>query len=149
MQFLLSHLWLPWLISIILMLAAFAVLRIRDTFQVLCIAAVVEAIPVTGLWCTGNGHLLFGGMIAALCLLPEAAAVLCFRKAVRAGNAPFKGCGIAAGILAVLCAVYCIVTYSGDMLQTVLMFGCLTGLLSIAYVLAWLGAFADGMCSTS
>ena len=68
MLFLLSNLWLLYLISLVLM---FVVILIVDHggIDALIAAAVLELIPILGLWCTRSGYMVPAVVIAVLCCI--------------------------------------------------------------------------------
>lgn len=145
MLFLFSHLWLPYVLSLALILIA--LLFGLGSPEVLLYAAVGNLIPLLGLWCIRSGYMLPAVIIAVLCCAVLFAAAWGFRKAAACCDRKMTACGALSVVIAVIITVLCCFSSGGQIMQTVLAVCCLSGMLSVVYILWWLSEFGKGMGS--
>ena len=145
MPFLLSHIWLPYLLALALIFLAFFFKL--GSIEVLLYAALLNLIPVLGLWCIRRGYLIPAVIIAILCCAVLLFALWGIREAVIAYDKKMKAAGAVIGLIAVISTVLCCISSAGQTLQTVLAVCCLFGMLSVVYIFWWFSEFGKGMGS--
>lgn len=156
MAYLISHLWLLYLLSLILAGIAYAVIDISDLsigdFLLSAIyAAIPELIALSGIYFYRKGYIIPTVIVAVLCCIAAAAAVLLFfvtRRSLTYDHIPSKVCGISAAILGVVSCILCGISYAGNTTQIILTSCCLCGMISVAYMVGYLTAFGKGMGGT-
>lgn len=155
MAYLISHLWLLYLFSLILAGIAYAVIDISDLdagdiFLSAIYAAIPELIAISGIYFYRKGYIIPTVIVAVLCCIAAAAAVLLFfvtRRSRTYDHIPSTVCGISAAILGVVSCILCGVTFAGNTTQLILTSCCLCGMISVAYMVGYLTAFGKGMGS--
>ena len=153
MAYIISHLWLLYLLSLALAGIAYIVIDIPDLEPACCFvsafyAAVPDLIAVSGLWFFNKGYNVPAIIVAILCCIAVAAAVFIFladSKSHTYGYLPSKIAGIAAGILGVVSVVFCSISFTGSIPQIILTSCCLCGMISAAYITGYLTALGKGM----
>ncbi len=145
MSFLLSHIWLPYLLALALIFLAF--FFDLGGIEVLLYTAVVNLIPVLGLWCIRRGYMIPAVIIAILCCAVLLLAAWGIREAVKAYDKKMKAAGAVIGLIAVISTILCCISSSGQILQTVLAVCCLFGMLGVVYIFWWFSEFGKGMGS--
>ena len=148
MTYLVSHLWLLYLLSILLAGIVLAVIDKPgvDMLTSAAYAAIPDLIALSGLWCFQKGHMLPAVIVAVLCCVVVAAAIWLFWVgSIRHDHLPSKLAGIAAGILCIMAVVLCCVSFAGDLPKILLTSCCLCGMVGVAYSCGYLTAFARGM----
>lgn len=145
MSFLLSHIWLPYLLALALIFLAF--FFDLGGIEVLLYTAVVNLIPVLGLWCIRRGYMIPAVIIAILCCAVLLLAAWGIREAVKAYDKKMKAAGAVIGLIAVISTILCCISSSGQILQTVLAVCCLFGMLGVVYMFWWFSEFGKGMGS--
>ena len=145
MSFLLSHIWLPYLLALALIFLAF--FFDLGGIEVLLYTAVVNLIPVLGLWCIRRGYMIPAVIIAILCCAVLLLAAWGIREAVKAYDKKMKAAGAVIGLIAVISTILCCISSSGQILQTVLAVCCLFGMLGLVYIFWWFSEFGKGMGS--
>ena len=145
MLFLFSHLWLPYVLSLALILIA--LLFGLGSPEVLLYAAIGNLVPLLGLWCIRSGYMLPAVIIAVLCCAVLFAAAWGFRKAAACCDRKMTACGALLVVIAVIITVLCCFSSGGQIMQTVLAVCCLSGMLSVVYILWQLSEFGKGMGS--
>lgn len=145
MSFLLSHIWLPYLLALALIFLAFFL--DLGGIEVLLYTAVVNLIPVLGLWCIRRGYMIPAVIIAILCCAVLLLAAWGIREAVKAYDKKMKAAGAVIGLIAVISTILCCISSSGQILQTVLAVCCLFGMLGVVYIFWWFSKFGKGMGS--
>ena len=145
MPFLLSHIWLPYLLALALIFLAFFFKL--GSIEVLLYAALLNLIPVLGLWCICRGYWIPAVIIAILCCAVLLLAAWGVREAVKAYDKKMKAAGAVIGLIAVISTVLCCISSAGQTLQTVLAVCCLFGMLSVVYIFWWFSEFGKGMGS--
>ena len=145
MPFLLSHIWLPYLLALALIFLAF--FFDLGSIEILLYTAVVNLIPLLGLWCIRRGYLIPAVIIAILCCAVLLFALWGIREAVIAYDKKMKAAGAVIGLIAVIRTVLCCISSAGQTLQTVLAVCCLFGMLSVVYIFWWFSEFGKGMGS--
>ena len=156
MTFLVSHLWLLYLLSLILAGIAYAVIDISDPdagdFIISAIyAAIPELIALSGIFFYRKGYMLPSVIVAVLCCIAAAAAVLLFFATAKSStytHIPSIVTGIIAGILGVVSCILCSISFAGNTTQIILTSCCLCGMISVAYITGYLTAFGKGMSSS-
>ncbi|WP_303836695.1 hypothetical protein [Ruminococcus flavefaciens] len=155
MAYLISHLWLLYLLSLILAGVAYAVIDISDLdagdFILSAIYAVIpELIAISGIYFYRKGYIIPAVIVAVLCCIAAAAAVLLFfvtAKSNTYAHIPSIITGIISGILGVVSCILCRISFAGNTTQIILTSCCLCGMISIAYMVGYLTAFGKGMSS--
>ena len=155
MAYLVSHLWLLYLFSLILAGIAYAVIDISDLdagdiLLSAIYAAIPELIAISGIYFYRKGYIIPTVIVAVLCCIAAAAAVLLFfvtRRSRTYDHIPSKVCGIGAAILGAASCILCGVTFAGNTTQIILTSCCLCGMISVAYMVGYLTAFGKGMGS--
>lgn len=145
MSFLLSHIWLPYLLALALIFLAF--FFDLGGIEVLLYAALLNLIPVLGLWCIRRGYMIPAVIIAILCCAVLLLAAWSIREAVKAYDKKMKAAGAVIGLIAVISTILCCISSSGQILQTVLAVCCLFGMLGVVYIFWWFSEFGKGMGS--
>ena len=145
MSFLLSHIWLPYLLALALIFLAF--FFDLGGIEVLLYAALLNLIPVLGLWCIRRGYMIPAVIIAILCCAVLLLAAWGIREAVKAYDKKMKAAGAVIGLIAVISTILCCISSSGQILQTVLAVCCLFGMLGVVYIFWWFSEFGKGMGS--
>lgn len=153
MAYLVSHLWLLYLLSLILAGIAYAVIDISDfdagDFILSAIyAAIPELIALSGLLLFRKGYIIPAVIAAVLCCITAAAAVLLFfvtAKSSTYAHIPSIITGIISGILGVVSCILCRISFAGNTTQIILTSCCLCGMISVAYMAGYLTAFGKGM----
>ncbi len=145
MLFLLSHIWLPYVLALALIFLAF--FFDLGGIEVLLYTAVVNLVPVLGLRCIRQGYMIPAVIIAILCCAVLLFALWGIREAVIAYDKKMKAAGAVIGLIAVISTVLCCISSAGQILQTVLAVCCLFGMLSVVYVFWWFSEFGKGMGS--
>lgn len=155
MAYLISHLWLLYLLSLILAGIAYAVLDISDIdagdiLLSAIYAAIPELIAVSGIYFLRKGYMLPAIIVAVLCCIAATAAVLLFfvtAKSSTYAHIPSIIIGIISGILGVLSCILCRISFTGNTTQIILTSCCLCGMISVAYMVGYLTAFGKGIGS--
>ncbi len=153
MTYLVSHLWLLYLLSLILAGIAYAVIDISDLeagdIILSAIYAVIpELIALSGIYFLRKGYMIPAVIIAVLCCISIAAAVLLFfvtTKSSTYAHIPSIITGIISGILGVVSCILCRISFAGNTTQIILTSCCLCGMISVAYMVGYLTAFGKGM----
>ncbi len=145
MSFLLSHIWLPYLLALVLIFLAF--FFDLGGIEVLLYTALLNLIPVLGLWCIRRGYMIPAVIIAILCCAVLLLAAWGIREAVKAYDKKMKAAGAVIGLIAVISTILCCISSSGQILQTVLVVCCLFGMLGVVYIFWWFSEFGKGMGS--
>ena len=153
MAYLVSHLWLLYLLSLALAVIAYIVIDIHDLEHICCLisafyAAIPELIAVSGLWFFSMGYKVPAMIVAVFCCIAAAAAVFMFWADSRShthGYPPSKAAGIAAAILGVVSVIFCVISFAGNIPQIILTSCCMCGMISAAYITGYLTAFGNGM----
>lgn len=156
MVYLISHLWMLYLISLILAGIAYAVVDISaldagDIIISAIYASIPDLIAISGIYLYQKGHIIPALIVAVLCCIAAVAAVLLFRvttKSSKYTHIPSKVTGIAAGILAVVSCILCVISFAGNIAQIIITSCCLFGMISVAYIAGYLTAFGKGMSSS-
>ena len=145
MSFLLSHIWLPYVLALALMFIA--LFFNLGSFDVFLYAAALELVPVLGLWCIRRGFMIPAIIVAVLCLAVFLMAAWGVREAIVAYDKKMKAGAAVLGAIAFTGTVLCGVSSGGQVLQTVLAVCCLYGMLSMVYIFWWFSEFGKGMGS--
>ena len=145
MPFLLSHIWMPYVFALVLIFLAF--FFDLGSIEILLYTAVVNLIPLLGLWCIHRSYLIPAVIIAILCCAALLLAAWGIREAVKAYDKKMKAAGAVIGLIAVISTFLCCISSAGDILQTVLAVCCLFGMLSVVYIFWWFSEFGKGMGS--
>ena len=151
MNYIDSHLWLLYLISLVLASLAYTVIDIHSLDPVCCVeaagyAAVPDIIVVFGLWLLKREHMIPATIIAVLCCLVTAFAVWIFWADSKSNDIfSVKLTAIVAGIMCIIAFILCFVCFAGNLSKILLTSCCLCGMISIAYIFGYLIAFAKGM----
>ena len=143
MPFLLSHIWLPYLLALALIFIAF--FFGLGCFEVLLYAAALNLVPVLGLWCIARGYMIPAVIIALLCLAVLLLAVRGIREAIRTNDTKMKAGAAVNVLIAVISTLLCCFSSGGPIMQTVLAVCCLLGMLSAVYVFWWFSELGKGM----
>ncbi|MCR4643806.1 MAG: hypothetical protein K5695_00150 [Oscillospiraceae bacterium] len=148
MTFLVSHLWILYLLAVALAGITFAVMD-KPGFEILAsvgYAAIPDFIAAVGIWFLQKGYLIPAGIVAVLCCVATVLAFWLFwNGGIGHTHEPSKMAGVAAGILCVIAVVLCCVTFAGDLPQILVTSCCLCGMISVAYGCGYVVAFAKGM----
>jgi hypothetical protein len=155
MAYLISHLWLLYLLSLILAGIAYAVIDIFDLdagdFILSAIYAVIpELIAISGICFYRKGYMIPAVIVAVLCCIAAAVTVLLFFVTVKSStyaHIPSIVTGIISGILGVVSCIFCRISFAGNASQIILTSCCLCGMISVAYIVGYLTAFGKGMGS--
>ncbi len=145
MLFLLSHIWLPYVLALVLIFIAFF-FRL-GSLEVLLYAAAFELVPVLGLWCIRRMYMIPAVIIAVLCLAALLLAAWGVREAIRAYDKKLKAGAAVPGAIAFTGTLLCGVSSGGQVLRTVLAVCCLYGMLSVVYIFWWFSELGKGMGS--
>lgn len=153
MAYLISHLWLLYLLSLALAGIAYIVIDIHDLEPVSCLisafyAAIPELIAVSGLWFFNKGYNILAIIVAVLCCIAVVAAVFLFwadSKSHAYVYLPSKVVGIAACILGIVAVIICSISFKDNIPQIILTSCCMCGMISVAYITGYLTAFGKGM----
>ena len=145
MLFLLSHLWLPYVLSLALIFIAF--FFHLGSPEVLLYAAALNLVPMLGLWCIRSGYMIPAFIIAVLCLAVLLLAVWGIREAVKTCDKKMKAGAAVIGMIAAISTLLCCFSSGGQIMQTVLTVSCLFGMLSVIYVFWWFSELGRGMGS--
>ena len=145
MPFLLSHIWMPYVLALALIFLAF--FFDLGGIEVLLYAALLDLIPVLGLRCICRGYLMPAVIIAILCCAVLLLAAWGIREAVKANDKKMKAAGAVIGLIAVISTILCCISSAGQILQTVLAVCCLFGMLGVVYIFWWFSEFGKGMGS--
>ncbi len=145
MLFLLSHIWLPYVLALVLIFIAFF-FRL-GSLEVLLYAAAFELVPVLGLWCIRHGYMIPAVIISVLCLAALLLAAWGVREAIRAYDKKLKAGAAVLGAIAFTGTLLCGVSSGGQVLRTVLAVCCLYGMLSVVYIFWWFSELGKGMGS--
>ena len=143
MLFLLSHLWLPYLLSLALILIA--LFFNLGSLDILLYAAALNLVPVLGLWCIRRGYMIPAVIIAVLCLAVLLLAAWGIMEAVRTYDKKMKAGAAVIGMIAVISTLFCCFSSEGQIMQTVLAVCCLMGMLGVVYIFWWFSEFGKGM----
>lgn len=146
MDFILSHIWLPYIFT--LALVVIALFFKLGCAEMLCCAALLNLVPVRGLWCIRSARMVSAVIIAVFCCALLVLAVLGLRKAVRSGDKKLIRGSVAVGLAAASGTVFCCFSSEGQVLQTVLTVCCIIGMMSAVYICWWLGELGKGMRSS-
>lgn len=143
MVYLLSHLPLLYVLSLFLTAVINTVfcgkLSPGKCIYAVLYAALPELIPVLGLWCIHRGYTVPAVIIAAICILAVAAAVLIL---IYTKDSRVTVCGIAAGLLT---AAACFMSPAEGLLSVILVSCCLAGMTAAAYVIGFCLELGDSM----
>lgn len=134
MLFLLSHLWLLYLISLLLMAVGALILRYYPVGFLY--AAAAELVPLLGLWCVRQGYLIPAGIISVICVLAWIAGVLLFVQTVSAP--PLFWEGAALEVLSVLSVIQCLRTFPGETVPALMYAACICGMLTIVLTVCFM-----------
>jgi hypothetical protein len=153
MAYLISHLWLLYLLSLILAGIAYTVIDISDLdagdILLSAIYAVIpELIAISGIYFYRKGYIIPAVIVAVLCCIAAAAAVLLFfvtAKSSTYAHIPSIITGIISGILGAVSCILCRISFTGNTKQIILTSCCLCGMISVAYMVGYLTAFGKGM----
>jgi hypothetical protein len=153
MAYLISHLWLLYLLSLILAGIAYAVidisdLAIGDILLSTIYAAIPELIAVSGIYFYRKGFIIPAVIVAVLCCIAATAAVMLFfvtAKSSTYAHIPSIITAIISGILGVVSCILCRISFAGNTTQIILTSCCLCGIISVAYMVGYLTAFGKGM----
>ena len=145
MLFLLSHLWLPYLLSLTLIFIAFFFKL--GSLEVLLYAAILNLVPVLGLWCIRSDYMIPAVIISFLCLAVLLLAIWGIREAIKTCDIKMKAGAAVIGIIAVISTLFCCFSSGGQIMQTVLAVSCLLGMLSVIYIFWWFSGLGKGMGS--
>ena len=145
MLFLLSHLWLPYVLSLALICIAFF-FRLGSP-EILLYAAALNLVPVLGLWCIRSGYMIPAVIIAVLCLAVLLLAVRGIREAGKTSDKKLKAGAAVIGMIAAVSTLLCCFSSGRQIMQTVLTVSCLYGMLSVVYIFWWFSEFGKGMGS--
>ena len=143
MSFLLSHIWLPYVLALALIFLAF--FFDLGCLEMLLYTAVVNLVPVLGLWCIRRGYLIPAVIIAIICCAALLMAAWGIREAVIAYDKKMKAASAVIGLIAVISTILCCISSAGQTLQTVLAICCIFGMLSVVYIFWWFSEFGKGM----
>lgn len=155
MTYLFSHLWLMYLLSLIITSIAYAVIDIYnidagDILLSAIYAAFPELIAISGIYFYQKGHMISAVIVAILSCILSAAAVWLFLTTAKNStyaHIPSIVFGIITGILCVASCILCCATFAGNASQIILTSCCLCGMISVAYIVGYLTAFGKGMGS--
>ena len=144
MLFLLSNLWLLYLISLVLM---FVVILIVDHggIDALIAAAVLELIPILGLWCVRSGYMVPAVVIAVLCCITGLAGALVLLLAIFTLELKMIAGGIITVVSVFLSVSDCAKVFPEQNLQIFLTAACISGMLGVIFVLWYLMELGKGM----
>ena len=144
MLFLLSNLWLLYLISLGLM---FVVILIVDHggIDALIAAAVLELIPILGLWCVRSGYMVPAVVIAVLCCIAGLAGALVLLLAIFTLELKMIAGGIITVVSVFLSVSDCAKVFPEQNLQIFLTAACISGMLGVIFVLWYLMELGKGM----
>ena len=145
MLFLLSHIWLPYVLAPVLIFIAFF-FRL-GSLEVLLYAAVFDLVPVLGLWCIRRGYMIPAVIISVLCLAALLIAAWGVKEAIRAYDKKLKAGAAVLGAIVFAGTLLCGVSSGGQVLRTVLAVCCLYGMLSVVYIFWWFSELGKGMGS--
>ena len=143
MLFLLSHLWLPYVLALALIFIAFFFKL--GSLDVLLYAAVLNLVPVLGLWCIRCGYMIPAVIIAVLCFAVLLFAAWGIMEAVKTYDKKMEAGAAVLGIIAAISTLFCCFSSGGQIMQTVLAVSCLLGMLSVIYIFWWFSEFGKGM----
>ena len=144
MLFLLSNLWLLYLISLVLM---FVVILIVDHggIDALIAAAVLELIPILGLWCTRSGYMVPAVVIAVLCCIAGLAGALVLLLAIFTLELKMIAGGIITVASIILSVSDCMNAFPAQNMQIFTIVACISGMLGVILVLWYLMELGKGM----
>ena len=145
MNLFLSHIWVPYVITVIL--TVIALFFKLGSSEMLFYPALLNIVPVLGLWFIRTDRIVPAFIIAFLCCFLFIPAVTAFRKAVRSNDKKLIRGGAVIGSILVLCTALCCISSSAHFLQNSLTVCCVTGMLSTVYISWWAGEFGKGMRS--
>ena len=145
MSFLLSHIWLPYVLALALICLAF--FFDLGCVEILIYTAALDLVPVLGLWCICRRYWIPAVIIATLCCAVLLLALWGIREAVISCDKKMKAAGAVNGLIAVISTILCCFSSSGQTLQTVLAVCCIFGMLSVIYIFWWFSEFGKGMGS--
>lgn len=156
MTYLISHLWMLYLLSLILAGIAYAVIDISDLdagdiLLSVIYAVIPELIALSGIYFYRKGYMILAAIVAVLCCIAAAAAVLLFFATVKSStyaHIPSIITGIISGILGVVSCILCRISFAGNTTQIILTSCCLCGMISVAYMVGYLMALGKGMGGT-
>ena len=128
MTYLFSHLWLMYLLSLILAGIAYAVIDIYnidagDILLSAIYAAFPELIAISGIYFYQKGHMISAVIVAILSCILSAAAVLLFfvtAKSSTYAHIPSIITGIISGILGAVSCILCRISFTGNTSQIIL-----------------------------
>lgn len=128
MTYLFSHLWLMYLLSLIITSIAYAVIDIYnidagDILLSAIYAAFPELIAISGIYFYRKGYIIPAVIVAALCCIVTAAAVLLFfvtAKSSTYAHIPSIITGIISGILGAVSCILCRISFTGNTSQIIL-----------------------------
>ena len=143
MLFLLSHLWLPYVLALALIFIA--LFFNLGSLDILLYAAALNLAPVLGLWCIRSGYMIPAVIIAVLCLAVLLLALWGVREAIITYDKKMKAGAAVLAIIAVISTLFCCYSSAGQITQTVLAVSCLLGMLSVIYIFWWFSEFGKGM----
>ena len=146
MLFLFSHLWLAYVLSLVLMVVIILIVD-HGGVDALIAAAVLELIPVLGLWCIRSEYQIPATVIAVLCCIAGLAAVLVLLAELLYLNPKMIAGGIAAAALIFLAVSESAKVFPGQSLQIFQFTACFGGMLSILFILWFLLELGEGMSS--
>ena len=145
MSFLLSHIWLPYVLALVLIFIAF--FFNLGSLDVLLYAAAFDLVPVLGLWCICRGYMIPSVIIAVLCLAVLLLAAWGVREAIVTYDKKMKAGAAVLAVIALSGTLPCCFSSDGQIMQTVLAVSCLYGMLSVVYIFWWFSEFGKGMGS--
>lgn len=133
MLYLLSHLWLIYLIALLLMVLGALILQYRPVGFLY--AAASELVPLLGLWCVRRGYLIPAGIIAVLCVIAWILGVRLFVQTVYVK--PLFAEGIAAAALCVLSVTFSFRAFPGEIVPALMNAACLCGMLAVVFAVCF------------
>ena len=145
MSFLLSHIWLPYVLALVLIFIAF--FFNLGSLDVLLYAAAFDLVPVLGLWCIRRGYMIPSVIIAVLCLAVLLLAAWGVREAIVTSDKKMKAGAAVLAVIALSGTLLCCFSSDGQIMQTVLAVSCLYWMLSVVYIFWWFSEFGKGMGS--
>lgn len=144
MLFLLSNLWLLYVISLVLMVAVILIVD-HGGCDALLFAVVLELIPILGLWCARSGYMVPAVAIAVLCCIAGLAGALVLLLAVFTLELKMIAGGIIAVVSVFLAVSDCVKVFPGQKLQIFLISACVSGMLGVILVLWYFMELGKGM----
>lgn len=151
MTYLVSHLWLLYLLSIVLSVITYTVIDIHDLNPVCCLgaaayAAIPDLIAILGIWCFQKEYIVPAIIISILsCVATGAAVWLFWADSKSRDHLPVKVTWIASVIMCIVALIICCISFAGNLPWILLTSCCFCGMICIAYIFGYLTAFAKGM----